>query len=559
MCVIAVGKKKNFQADWFEACCAKNPDGFFVLRVETGQSIRTMKVDEARKFFSDTNKNYTVVLHARVKSVGEVTLSNVHGWKRAGVVFCHNGTLNVKARDKLTDSQTFFEDVFIPIFKANKRRFNTTVVRAINACIGSSRFCFVNGKDIRLYGEFKKKGNCFFSNLFWDTSLLSASNGASYAKTGKSSNGYYGGFGYGSWYDRYDQYDQYYDSYYLKKRDKENENKSLFSPSKNTFLNLLSVIPAPSLLDDVDKTLRRVTPLVNKGEVDKFSLIRILNLALRSTSLRSYNTRLARRCPMFRTDVEYPEEFHNLFLFFEALSTNNALRDSAESVYRYVMKDRPKGGDIKHIGQIFYFAKEGEKYDLEKNLYRAKSSLLYKDYDKVVCDWAQKGNVKQVEQWVMSYTRTVLRAIAPYIKFSELRAIFYTASVLIELGHSYVVVMAINDLVDGLNGCYSGVMVNDLLVSLTDTYYGNTAPSVGVFWGMASTVSEIGLFGLYGVVDEMVRELTDNSDGYKSNTEEDEVYDMFKDLNDRSNKKGGLSDWQPAKDPQPLPLAKADC
>lgn len=170
MCVIATGLKKDFETEWFDACCKSNPDGFFVARVNKNRYIRTLDVKKAREFFLNSAPEDTIVLHARIKSVGSVTAENIHGWKAEGLQFCHNGTLSIKASDGRTDSETFFKDLFLPVYRYNGCKFDYVTDRVINACISTSKFLIIRRRKVHLYGSYTTKGGCKFSNTFWDHS-----------------------------------------------------------------------------------------------------------------------------------------------------------------------------------------------------------------------------------------------------------------------------------------------------------------------------------------------------------------------------------------------------
>lgn len=183
MCVIAYGHKRRFKDTWFDQCCEANPDGFFVARIKPGNhvsSIRTMDRKEARAFFDKADPPDLILLHARIKSVGPVCLDNVHGWKAKGVYFCHNGTLSLTARDKMTDSETFFRDIFLPIYEAYGRRFTKRVEQAIFDIIGSSRVAFIEKGTVRAFGDFTEKDGCWFSNTYWDLDSIKTNYLSSY-------------------------------------------------------------------------------------------------------------------------------------------------------------------------------------------------------------------------------------------------------------------------------------------------------------------------------------------------------------------------------------------
>lgn len=170
MCVIAFGLRRDFREQHFISCCDHNPDGFFVALPDSDRFLRTMNKEEALNFFRTANPNEKVLLHARIKSKGEVTLANVHGWESDGLRFCHNGTLSITARGKMTDSETFFRDILIPAYRASGRVFGTTVQRVINAIIGPSKFAVIKGTEVLLFGEYHNVENVLYSNTFWNCS-----------------------------------------------------------------------------------------------------------------------------------------------------------------------------------------------------------------------------------------------------------------------------------------------------------------------------------------------------------------------------------------------------
>lgn len=152
--------------------CEANPDGFGIAYYTKGDSsvqiFRTLDVKLFKKRYAEVckrdPKTTAVLIHARIKTHGTVKLENVHCWhdEASGLVFAHNGMLSIKNRDDMTDSETFFRDIFIPILSfggweaANK---------AINACIGSSKFAFLNTKgEIFTYGQFVKDRGVLYSN-----------------------------------------------------------------------------------------------------------------------------------------------------------------------------------------------------------------------------------------------------------------------------------------------------------------------------------------------------------------------------------------------------------
>lgn len=271
MCVIATGRKKDFELEWFKACCDHNPDGFFVSRVNRRQSIRTLDKAAAISFFESSKPNDLIVLHARIKSVGPVNSDNVHGWESAGVQFCHNGTLSIKARDTLTDSETFFRDIFLPIYKSTNRRLTKPVIAAINAVIGTSRFLVIRNKSVHRFGNFTAKGECYFSNMYWcsQTKPIKVNNSTTSTTTTSWFRGGENALGSNNSHNVYNDYDTYYESYW-----------DSYDAYRKSVKNKTAATPDPinypyTISEDIVKTLKSVSKLVSKGVLPKEAQILI--------------------------------------------------------------------------------------------------------------------------------------------------------------------------------------------------------------------------------------------------------------------------------------------
>ena len=172
MCILVIKQKgvKFPSIKQVETCCENNPDGFALSYSYKGR-IKTYKTMDAKKFLAHyKNKVMTLpcedvamILHARIKTHGSVGIKNCHCWESDGMSFAHNGVLSIKNRGDLTDSETFFRDIFLPIYRRGKSWENAEL--AINAVIGTSKFGFLerNG-DIHHYGMFQQEDGILFSN-----------------------------------------------------------------------------------------------------------------------------------------------------------------------------------------------------------------------------------------------------------------------------------------------------------------------------------------------------------------------------------------------------------
>ena len=223
--------------DEIKNCCDSNPDGFGAMWSD-GEKVRMFKTMSKEAFmkwygvFKETMpKDVPLVIHARIATHGSKKIENCHPWldsgkKKGAIGFCHNGILSVKNRGDLTDSETFFRDIWLPAFKSGGSK---AADRATQACVGTSRFCFLfaNGNVERwgLWEEGSVKG-CFYTNGSWKKRQW----------TSFGCGGSYGG-GYGGYYGRYldDEDDVYYPSSYNKGSNALNDGSAKTLPAATTY------------------------------------------------------------------------------------------------------------------------------------------------------------------------------------------------------------------------------------------------------------------------------------------------------------------------------------
>lgn len=180
MCVIlTAAKKRHVTKEEILAAMKKNGDGFFMMALRpdgTRETIRTMMHEKAVEFFDkDVSDEDAFVMHARIRSKGDINLDNVHGWEHEGWVFSHNGTLREcdsmmnKIGWKNTDSEFFFRKIFAPLLKGlgeeayKDGKFHPVLDYVITHFIGpaigyGNKFCFISpdNKIIR-YGSWEKE------------------------------------------------------------------------------------------------------------------------------------------------------------------------------------------------------------------------------------------------------------------------------------------------------------------------------------------------------------------------------------------------------------------
>lgn len=213
MCIILTKPKGIAAPNWDSVVtsCNNNPDGFAVVWHRAGMAEpeikRTLNKNEFLEYFkpicSDTSASW--VLHARIKSAGSIKLENCHCWKdsNTGLVFCHNGTLSLKAHADMTDSETFFRHLYIPAILGGGDA--NAVVEAV---IGASKFAFMTKDgDIVTHGKYVTDAaypGVQFSNSSYKPYVPTSTKWGNYKN--------YGGYAYADDYS-WEDYDYLYPSH----------------------------------------------------------------------------------------------------------------------------------------------------------------------------------------------------------------------------------------------------------------------------------------------------------------------------------------------------------
>ena len=191
MCIIAIKTREVAYPSYkrVKNMCENNNDGFAIVWHVKGEPVRNYRTLNEKKFLKKYNeitstykaKDVSLFIHARIKTHGTQKLENCHGWieDKIGLAFAHNGILSIKNRDDMTDSETFFRDIFAPAFELGGWSAGE---RAIKACIGTSKFCFMD-----MYGNLIHYGNY----IKGDDGIL-YSNDSYMERTWNRYGGYYG-------------------------------------------------------------------------------------------------------------------------------------------------------------------------------------------------------------------------------------------------------------------------------------------------------------------------------------------------------------------------------
>lgn len=201
MCIIAIKKKgiKFPSVEIVETMCENNPHGFSMV-VSDGRKARVIRTMNRKKFMDRYKKiikfydpiSTAMYIHTRIKTHGSNRVENCHGWRENGLIFAHNGILSIANRNDMTDSETFFRDIFSPAYKVGGWKLGE---KTINAIIGTSKFVFMDDNgNIHHYGNYIEDDGILYSN----TTYLPYK----YPRVSKKSCGF--NYGYSNWWDEYE-------------------------------------------------------------------------------------------------------------------------------------------------------------------------------------------------------------------------------------------------------------------------------------------------------------------------------------------------------------------
>ena len=166
MCVIIVKKKGVELPTEKELRLAFNHNQHGCGFVSSnGVYWRGMRFDIFMKMLQKVRLEDACIIHFRLATHGSHKVANCHPFKEGDLYFAHNGVLPVRTKNDMTDSETVFRNVLVPaarIFGFGTRDFDMVV----NNNIYSSRFAFMKGGEIKIYGSWiREDTGLIWSNL----------------------------------------------------------------------------------------------------------------------------------------------------------------------------------------------------------------------------------------------------------------------------------------------------------------------------------------------------------------------------------------------------------
>lgn len=177
MCIIAIKPAGTPRPnnEMFKNMCRRNPDGFGMVTWDPKKGLevkKTMSEEEYMKWVSEVSEETPAIFHMRIATHGSVKKKNCHPFiaDDRSWAFAHNGILSIQNEKDMTDSETFFRRIAMPMIKAGHTPGNMTFDAMVATIIGSSKFAFINDKGkLFSYGNYIEKDGLLFSNSSYET------------------------------------------------------------------------------------------------------------------------------------------------------------------------------------------------------------------------------------------------------------------------------------------------------------------------------------------------------------------------------------------------------
>ena len=165
MCVIIIKPAgvKMPTTDIINAAYKANPHGCGFI--SPSAFYKGMSLNSLKKNLKQVSDDEPCIIHFRLATHGSIKRANCHPFNRGDVWFAHNGILSIRPQGDMTDSETAFQNIIYPAIV--KYGYGSMQMdKAVNRVIGYSKFAFLQGDELKLYGDFiKQDDGCYYSNL----------------------------------------------------------------------------------------------------------------------------------------------------------------------------------------------------------------------------------------------------------------------------------------------------------------------------------------------------------------------------------------------------------
>lgn len=166
MCVICFIPKgtQTLPTKIVRAMYRANPDGAGI--VTPTDHYKGMSLDTLLRHLKKRDPSQPCLMHFRLATHGSIKKANCHPFfdKKSSTWFMHNGILNIQPRGDMTDSETAFRRILVPEI-AGHGLSSDDVRYVVQGVIGGSRFAFMQGDEVQLFGQYERWLGCWFSNL----------------------------------------------------------------------------------------------------------------------------------------------------------------------------------------------------------------------------------------------------------------------------------------------------------------------------------------------------------------------------------------------------------
>ena len=166
MCVI-IYKKKGVEMPDYEilrSAHEANPNGCGFCT--PNKSYRGLSFKQFMREIRKVDTEEPCLIHFRLATNGSVKKKNCHPFYDGATDtwFMHNGILNVRTYKDMTDSEIAFRENILPYIRTYGLD-SYMVDSVVKHLIGYSRFAFMQGDEVKLFGDFVEVENVYYSNL----------------------------------------------------------------------------------------------------------------------------------------------------------------------------------------------------------------------------------------------------------------------------------------------------------------------------------------------------------------------------------------------------------
>ena len=168
MCVIIYkpAGKESPSLDILDRAYQRNPHGIGLVSLSV--FYKGLSYNSFKRYLKERSIDEPLLIHFRFATHGSIKKSNCHPFydEETNTFFMHNGIIGgIKLLKDKTDSECAFRRILQPYIKRyglDSKEFFETVnqVRGFH-----SKFAFMQGSNVKLFGEFFHYQEYYFSNL----------------------------------------------------------------------------------------------------------------------------------------------------------------------------------------------------------------------------------------------------------------------------------------------------------------------------------------------------------------------------------------------------------